>query len=329
MMTKKRFEGKCYNFGKKGHMAKACWSKKKSVESNVVTSNSEEEWDAEVFFAVEEEELALTTTMLNKIDYENDWIIDSGCSNHMTGDKEKLQNMLEYKGSRVVVTTNNSKLSISHVGNTMVSPQNIDTEMRLQNVYPVPGMKKNLLSVAQLTSSGHIVIFGPQDVKVYNNLEIKEEPLMKGRRLESIYVISAEAAYVDKTRRNKIAELWHTRLSHASYSKLDMMMKKSMLKGLPELEVRSDAICADNGGEYTSDEFANFLQEYQIRRQFAYANTPQQNGITERKNRHLTEIGRSMLHAKSVPASSWWSSDKELLPDSDTLKRDLQSSQVQ
>ncbi|KAL4312064.1 hypothetical protein GQ457_01G006130 [Hibiscus cannabinus] len=83
----KRFEGKCYNCGKKGHMVKVCWSKKKYVESNVVTSKSEEKWDAEAFFAVEEEELPLTMTMSDKIDYENDWIVDSVCSNHMTGDK--------------------------------------------------------------------------------------------------------------------------------------------------------------------------------------------------------------------------------------------------
>ena len=53
-------------------------------------------------------------------------------------------------------------------------------------------MKKNLLSVAQLTSSGHFVLFGPQDVKVYRDLEIMEEPVIKGRRLESVYVMSAE-----------------------------------------------------------------------------------------------------------------------------------------
>ncbi|GMI95080.1 hypothetical protein HRI_003177300 [Hibiscus trionum] len=177
-------------------MAKSCWSKKKSIESNVVTSNSEEEWDAEAFFAVEEEDLALTATMLDKIDYENDWIIDSGCSNHMIGDKEKLQNLSEYKGSRVVVTTNNSKLTIAHVGNIVVSPQNNDIEMPLQNVYHVLGMKKKIFLVEQLTSSGHVVLFGPQDVKVYHNLDNKEELVMKGRRLESIYVMSVETAYV-------------------------------------------------------------------------------------------------------------------------------------
>ncbi|KAF2312969.1 hypothetical protein GH714_002268 [Hevea brasiliensis] len=102
----KRFKGKCYNCGKKGHMEKAYWSKKRYVESNTATSNtkekSKEDWDAEAFFAAEEEELALTITASEQIDYDNDWIIDSGCSNHMTGDKEKLQDLSKYKGSRVV-----------------------------------------------------------------------------------------------------------------------------------------------------------------------------------------------------------------------------------
>ncbi|KAK2996764.1 hypothetical protein RJ639_026460 [Escallonia herrerae] len=112
----------------------------------------------------------------------------------------------------------------------IVSPQSSDDEVPLQNAFHVPSMKKNLLSVAQLTSSGHFVLFGPQDVKVYRDLEIIEESVMKGRRLESAYVLSAETAYVDKARRNETADLWHMRLSHVSYSKLDVMMKKSMLK---------------------------------------------------------------------------------------------------
>ncbi|KAL0352357.1 UNVERIFIED_CONTAM: Retrovirus-related Pol polyprotein from transposon TNT 1-94 [Sesamum calycinum] len=87
-------------------------------------------------------------------------------------------------------------------------------------------------------------MFGPQDVKVYRNVEILGELVMMGRRMESVYVMSVETAYVDKTRRNETVDLWHMRLSHVSYSKLDTMMKKSMLKGLPKLEVRKDTVCA-------------------------------------------------------------------------------------
>jgi len=118
---------------KKGHMAKFCTLQAKFMESNAVTSKIEDEWDAEALFVTEEEkdELALTTTLSDQINYEKDWIVDSGCSNHITGDKEKLQNLTEYKGNRVVVTANNSKLLIAHVGNTMVSNHYNDNDVSL------------------------------------------------------------------------------------------------------------------------------------------------------------------------------------------------------
>ena len=89
-----------------GHMKKDCWSKKKHVESNVATSsskeNEEDDWDVVSFFTKEEEELALTATTPERIDYENGLIVVSGGSNHMTGDRGKLQNLSEYKGNHVV-----------------------------------------------------------------------------------------------------------------------------------------------------------------------------------------------------------------------------------
>jgi hypothetical protein len=137
---------------------------------------------------------------------------------------------------------NNSKL-IANVGNTILSPCCNDTDVSLKDVFHVPGMKKNLMSVAQLTSSGQYVLFGPQDVKVYRDLEVHGDPVMMGQRMESVYVMSAETAYVDKARRNETADLWHMRLSHVSYFKQEEMMKKSMSKGLPNLDVRTDTTC--------------------------------------------------------------------------------------
>ncbi|XP_031270776.1 uncharacterized protein LOC116129167 [Pistacia vera] len=104
-------------------------------------------------------------------------------------------------------------------------------------------MNKNLLSVVQLTSIGYYVLFDPQAVKVYRDLKISKKLTMEGQRLELVYVMSIESAYVDKTRRNEIVDLWHMRLRHVSFSKLNMMMKKSMLNGLPQLDVRTDTVC--------------------------------------------------------------------------------------
>ena len=43
----------------------------------------------------------------------------------------------------------------------------------------------------------------------------------------------------------------------------------------------------DNGGEYTSNEFAEFCNQEGIKRQFTTAYTPQQNGMAEQMNRTL------------------------------------------
>jgi len=143
----KRFEGNCYNRGKKGHMSKDCWSKKKFGKNNMAFSNMEmeEEWDTEVLYVIEEDELAFMVTMGDHINYVNDWIVDSRCSNHMTGDQSKLQDKKKYKGNHMVRTRNNAQLSIAQICNRIIMPGNKSNTVSLHNVYHVPGIKKNLL----------------------------------------------------------------------------------------------------------------------------------------------------------------------------------------
>ena len=69
----------------------------------------------------------------------------------------------------------------------------------LHNVYHVLGIKKNLLLVSQLTTSENYVLFGPEDVKVYEDIKITRKSIMKEQRVDSVHVLSAEPAYVGKT----------------------------------------------------------------------------------------------------------------------------------
>ena len=62
---------------------------------------------------------------------------------------------------------------------------------------------------------------------------------------------------------------------------------------------------SDSGGEYVSKEFQAFLQSKGIISQRSCPYTPQQNGVSERKNRHLLDIARSLLLASSVPTRFW------------------------
>ncbi|KAL3510569.1 hypothetical protein ACH5RR_029970 [Cinchona calisaya] len=129
----------------------------------------------------------------------------------MTGDKEKLHSTTKYKGGRVVVTADNTKLPIKHIGDTVIMPCVNSHPVQLQHVMHVYSMKKNLLFVSQLTAPRNYVLFSPHNVKVYWDIKIVGMPIMEGERVESIHVLSAESAYIEKTRKNDTINLGHTR----------------------------------------------------------------------------------------------------------------------
>ncbi|KAI0503826.1 hypothetical protein KFK09_014769 [Dendrobium nobile] len=62
---------------------------------------------------------------------------------------------------------------------------------------------------------------------------------------------------------------------------------------------------SDAGGEYTGNMFKQFLQTHGINHEFSCPNTPQQNGVSERKHRHLLETTCTFLHAAHLPFRFW------------------------
>lgn len=62
---------------------------------------------------------------------------------------------------------------------------------------------------------------------------------------------------------------------------------------------------SDNGGEYTSHKFKEYLAKHGIIHQTSCPYTPQQNGVAERKNRHLMEVERSMMFHTNVTKKFW------------------------
>jgi hypothetical protein len=52
---------------------------------------------------------------------------------------------------------------------------------------------------------------------------------------------------------------------------------------------------SDGGGEYMSHQFTSFLTTHGIYHRVTCPHTPEQNGISERKHRHIMEVGLSLL----------------------------------
>ena len=58
---------------------------------------------------------------------------------------------------------------------------------------------------------------------------------------------------------------------------------------------------SDNGREYRSHSFKNFMASHGILHQTSCAYTPQENGVAKCRNKHLVETTRTILIHGDVP----------------------------
>ena len=58
---------------------------------------------------------------------------------------------------------------------------------------------------------------------------------------------------------------------------------------------------SDNAKEYVSEQFQSFMLPNDILHQTSCVDTPAQNGVSERKNRHLLETTRALLFQMHLP----------------------------
>jgi transposase InsO family protein len=65
------------------------------------------------------------------------------------------------------------------------------------------------------------------------------------------------------------------------------------------------ALRSDNGGEYISNEFKDFCSKEGIQRELIAPHNPQQNGVTERKNKTIVGVAGAMLHDQVLPMNLW------------------------
>eukprot|EP00253_Pinus_taeda_P011744 PITA_11744 len=85
------------------------------------------------------------------------WFLDSGCSNHMTRNIALFSNLDQNVKSQVTLGTD-SKISVMEKGEVKIFTKKGEKKT-IEDVYYVPGMKSNLLSIGQLVQKGYNVFF--------------------------------------------------------------------------------------------------------------------------------------------------------------------------
>ena len=88
-------------------------------------------------------------------------------------------------------------------------------------------------------------------------------------------------------------------------SKLFSIFEKFYKEIKTQFGVSIRTLRSDNAREYLSQQFQTFMSSNGILHQTSCPHTPQQNGVAERKNRHLVETTRTLLLHGNVSLRFW------------------------
>eukprot|EP00253_Pinus_taeda_P006122 PITA_06122 len=172
---------KCFHCHELGHFATNCLlkkSKKKSSEGVV----------SEVLATQFELEFTLISCMVSSM-MGSVWYLDSGASFHMTGDKELFSDLEEKDLQMHIDMGDDGRYSATRLG--MVAFQREQgAPLTLRDVMYVPGLKKNLVSVAMLEDRGYDVVFSKG--KVFLRHIAMGQVKKIGIRVKNLYKLEVE-----------------------------------------------------------------------------------------------------------------------------------------
>ncbi|GJS12361.1 retrovirus-related pol polyprotein from transposon TNT 1-94 [Tanacetum coccineum] len=168
------------------------------------------------------------------------WVVDSGCSKHMTGDRSLLRNFLE-KIMGTIRFGNDNFAAMKGYGDY------IHGNITICHVYYVEGLGHNLFSVGQFCDGDLEVAFHSNTCYVRN---LEGDDLLTGGRDSNLYTISisdmaasSPICLMSKATSTK-SWLWHRRLSHLNFGTINDLTKLDLVDGLPKFKYGKDHLCS-------------------------------------------------------------------------------------
>ena len=220
----------CYHCNKFGHLQKDC-RLKNTQQANYTEENETQEKNERTFFAcqhVSEKK-------------EDIWFIDSGCTNHMTPEKEIFHD-LDTSFTSKVKMGNGELAEVKGKDNIQV-----ETEKGKEFIYDVlfvPGLDQSLLSVGQLVEHGYSVNFKDNSCIIYDKGREKMVVSQVRMTQHRSFPLTLKYAQNMALKASVLNEswLWHKRFGHLNFQSLKLLYYKNIVHGLPTIEDR-DGTC--------------------------------------------------------------------------------------
>ena len=229
----KKFNGTCNNCKKPGHKRADCWAKGGGKEGQGPRSrnfkaaqakkeNSSNRYNLLVIKDEDETAEAYEATVVS--DKATQWILDSGATDHMTGMRDELHNVVDGNHGTVKVA-NGQKLQSEGYGKLLIKNKGIETT--LSNVLWIPGLSVNLVSVSALARRGATTKFYEDTAKVWKDGNVV---LSATKDRDGLYIIDREIGRTNlATRKLSILDL-HRIMGHLHEDALRKL--PSMVEGL-------------------------------------------------------------------------------------------------
>jgi hypothetical protein len=163
----------------------------------------------------------------------NIWLIDSGCSRHMTGDKGWFSSLVPVVTKRYIAFEDNGRGRVLSEGEIKVCDK-----ITLRLVSLVQSLGYNLLFVSQLLDEGFEVLFRPGGSRILDSrgdlvcMVVPEGQVFQADFSQSFVVERCFLA-------GSSSELWkwHRKLDHLSLDFLSRLSKLNLVRGLPRLRL--------------------------------------------------------------------------------------------
>lgn len=209
---------RCRRCNKLGHAEIICKEKE-----------SQQQGDAQVVTQQEPEQLFVASCFVSKTSSKN-WLVDSGCTNHMTNCEELFRELDKSASSRVKIG-NGEFITAEGEGTVAIeSPTGIKI---ISEVLYILEIDQNLLSVGQLLEKGFKLLFEDSMCLIFD--PSGQELFRIKMRQRSFSLNPLEEEQMAFSCQLTISDTWHKRLGHFHHQALMFMQRNDLVRGMPNL----------------------------------------------------------------------------------------------
>jgi hypothetical protein len=171
-------------------------------------------------------------------DSKNIWLIDSGCSRHMTGDKGWFSSLIPVVTKRYINFGDNGRGRVLSEGEIKVSDK-----ISLRRVALVQSLGYNLLYVSQLLDEGFEVLFRPGGSRILDSRgDLVCMVVPEGQVFRADFSQSSGVERCFLAGSSSELRKWHRKLGHLSFDILSRLSKLNLVRGLPRLRLEKEIV---------------------------------------------------------------------------------------